>query len=75
MLCYATFGTPLSVLTACDQIVSRNGHWTTAAAAADCTDCLASDAWKNRDGRHGVGDPNALAPDAPEVPSPGSTFV
>ena len=58
MTCYAIDSTARSVQTACGKWIRHTADWTTAAARADCPQCLDSDAWLTREGRYGIGEPD-----------------
>ena len=58
MICYGIGSTEERVKTACKRRIKYGSAWTTAAARVDCERCLASDAWKNREGRFGIGEPD-----------------
>lgn len=56
MTCYGIRSTERSVKTACEKWLRRCYDWTTAARCVDCPTCIASDAWRDREGRFGIGD-------------------
>lgn len=54
---YGIGQTAQRVKTACGKRIKYTTPWTTAALRVTCPDCLASDAFKNREGRFGIGEP------------------
>ena len=67
MICYGIGSTEQRVKTACGKRIKRTSAWTTAAGRVNCPDCLASDAYKNLEGRFGIGDPTVQVPDEPAM--------
>jgi len=57
--CYAISATEKSIRTGCKKWLRRGADYTTAALRVTCWPCIDSDAWQNRDGRFGIGDPTA----------------
>ena len=55
---YGIGQTAQRVKTACGKRIMNKSAWTTAALRVDCRKCRQSDAWKNREGRYGIGEPD-----------------
>lgn len=58
MIHYGIGQTAQRVKTACGKRIKRTTPWTTGALRVTCRGCLASDAWFNREGRFGIGEPD-----------------
>jgi hypothetical protein len=61
--CYGIGSTAERIKTACGKRIMRASAWTTAAGMVKCPDCRTSDAYKNREGRLGIGDATAQVPE------------
>jgi len=60
---YAVSATERSVRTGCEKWLRRGADYTTAALVTDCPGCIDSEGWANREGRLGIGDPDAQVHD------------
>ena len=63
MTCYGIGSTEQRVKTACGRRIKYSSAWTTAAARVTHDECLASDAWRDREGRFGIGDATVQVPE------------
>jgi len=63
VICYGIGSTEQRVKTACGKRINRTAAWTTAAGRVRCPACIFSDAYKNLEGRFGIGDHTVQVPD------------